>query len=50
VGAESVGLSPEMVGAAAHTARIPMFGRVNSLNVSTAAAVGLYEAVRQRGK
>ena len=50
VGAESVGLSPEMIGAAAHSVRIPMFGRVNSLNVSTAAAVGLYEAVRQRGK
>jgi TrmH family RNA methyltransferase len=28
---------------------IPMRGRVESLNVSTAAAVLLYEAVRQRG-
>lgn len=28
--------------------RIPMFGNVNSLNVSAAAAVFLYEAVRQR--
>ena len=29
-------------------ASIPMFGRVNSLNVAVAAGVGLYEAVRQR--
>ena len=48
VGAEDVGLSSELFAAAAHVARIPMFGTVNSLNVSTAAAIGLYEAVRQR--
>lgn len=30
-------------------ARIPMAGDVQSLNVSTAVAVGLFEAVRQRG-
>lgn len=29
--------------------RIPMYGRVASLNVATAAAVGLFEARRQRG-
>ena len=28
---------------------IPMRGKVNSLNVSTAAAVLLYEAIKQRG-
>jgi TrmH family RNA methyltransferase len=48
VGAENVGLSPELLAAAQHAVRIPMFGRVNSLNVSAAAAIGLYEAVRQR--
>lgn len=48
VGAEHAGLSPELVAAARHSVRIPMFGRVNSLNVSAAAAIGLYEAVRQR--
>lgn len=48
VGAESVGLSPELIAAAQHTAHIPMFGRVNSLNVSATAAIALYEAIRQR--
>ena len=48
VGAESTGLSAELIAAADHAVRIPMLGRVNSLNVSTAAAIGLYEAVRQR--
>ena len=28
--------------------RIPVFGRVNSLNVATAAALLMYEVVRQR--
>jgi RNA methyltransferase, TrmH family len=50
VGAEHIGLSPELVAAARHTARIPMFGRVNSLNVSASAAISLYEAVRQRSR
>jgi len=48
VGAESVGLSDELMAAAQHTVRIPMFGRVNSLNVSATAAIAVYEAVRQR--
>jgi TrmH family RNA methyltransferase len=48
VGAEKHGLSEQMMDAARRTARIPMAGRVNSLNVATAAAISLYEAVRQR--
>jgi len=32
-----------------HLARIPMAGRVGSLNVSAAGAVALYEVARQRG-
>jgi TrmH family RNA methyltransferase len=48
VGAEHVGISDVWLGAADRTARLPMFGHVNSLNVSISAAVTLYEAVRQR--
>jgi 23S rRNA (guanosine2251-2'-O)-methyltransferase len=32
-----------------HLAALPLFGHVNSLNVSVAAGIALYEAVRQRG-
>jgi RNA methyltransferase, TrmH family len=49
VGSEHDGVSDELREAAAAQARLPMFGQVNSLNVSTAAAVSLYEARRQRG-
>jgi len=48
VGAEQVGLPPEWLGSAEHRVRIPMFGKADSLNVSTSAAILAYEAVRQR--
>ena len=48
VGAEDDGLSPAWLGQADQMVRIPMLGRVNSLNVSTAATLLLYEALRQR--
>jgi len=48
VGAEDEGLSPAWLTQADITVRIPMLGQVNSLNVSTAAALLMYEAVRQR--
>ncbi|MDP9317832.1 MAG: RNA methyltransferase [Actinomycetota bacterium] len=48
VGAEHAGVSDAWRRAADHSARIPMAGRVNSLNVATSAAVVLFEAVRQR--
>lgn len=47
VGAEDVGLSPELR-AAGRPVRVPMFGGADSLNASVAAAISLYEAVRQR--
>ena len=47
IGSESAGLSPELRGAGM-TARIPMQGAADSLNASVAAAVALYEVVRQR--
>jgi RNA methyltransferase, TrmH family len=48
VGAEKVGLSDEFLAAADLAVRIPMFGRVNSLNVSIATALLAYEVLRQR--
>jgi RNA methyltransferase, TrmH family len=48
VGAEDTGLSAQWKSAASHQVSIPMLGRNDSLNVSTAAAIILYEAVRQR--
>ncbi|HZD67678.1 MAG TPA: TrmH family RNA methyltransferase [Actinomycetes bacterium] len=50
VGSESQGLSAAWLEAADARVRIPMFGRVNSLNVATAAALLAYEALRQRGR
>ena len=47
IGNESSGLGPELLGAGLQ-ARIPMLGSADSLNASVAAAVALYEAVRQR--
>ena len=49
VGEEKYGLSETILAAADLSVRIPMRGRVNSLNVSNSAAILLYEAVRQRG-
>jgi 23S rRNA (guanosine2251-2'-O)-methyltransferase len=48
LGAEGRGLRPRVQGACDAVATIPMRGTVESLNVGTAAAVLLFEAVRQR--
>jgi RNA methyltransferase, TrmH family len=48
VGTEKEGLTDTALEAADARVRIPMVGRVNSLNAATAAAVVVYEAVRQR--
>lgn len=48
VGAEQTGLPADWLASAAVRVRIPMFGRADSLNVSAAAAILTYEAVRQR--
>ena len=50
VGSEENGVSRLVRETCDGVISIPMFGRVNSLNVSTAAAVLLYEVVRQRGE
>ncbi len=49
LGAEGRGLRRRVRGACDQVVAIPMRGAVESLNVSTAAAVLLFEAVRQRG-
>jgi TrmH family RNA methyltransferase len=48
VGSEKAGLPGEWLERADARVRIPMFGRADSLNVATSAAVVAYEAVRQR--
>ena len=48
VGTEHHGVTEAVKGAADVLVRLPMAGRVNSLNVATAAAISVYEAVRQR--
>jgi 23S rRNA (guanosine2251-2'-O)-methyltransferase len=48
LGSEDEGISNELLRVADHLAKIPMAGKIESLNVSVAAGVILYEAVRQR--
>jgi len=48
VGAEQYGLSEHWLAAADFRVRIPMLGQCDSLNVSAAATLLIYEAVRQR--
>ncbi len=50
VGPESAGLSEDEVAMAEVSVRIPMQGMVESLNVSVAAGILLFEAARQREK
>lgn len=49
VGSEKYGLTDFWLQKADRKVRIPMAGRVNSLNVATSGALLLYEAMRQRG-
>ncbi len=50
MGTEATGLTTQWREAADAHIRIPMLGRVDSLNVSVSAAILLFEAVRQRRK
>jgi len=47
-GSEAEGISDECLAYADKVVRIPMFGMVQSLNLSVSVAVMLYEAMRQR--
>ncbi|WP_432720655.1 RNA methyltransferase [Jeongeupia wiesaeckerbachi] len=49
LGAEGQGVSPELAARASRRLRIPMAAGIESLNVGAAAAICLYERVRQLG-
>lgn len=48
LGSEEDGISPELRGLSDELVGIPMSGQIESLNVSVAAGVLIYEAIRQR--
>ena len=48
MGAEDRGVSPENLRICDEIVKIPLFGTISSLNVSVAASILVYEAVRQR--
>ena len=48
MGSEDTGIDEELLALADEQIKIPQFGQIESLNVSAAAAVLMYEAVRQR--
>ncbi|MDR2854474.1 MAG: 23S rRNA (guanosine(2251)-2'-O)-methyltransferase RlmB [Prevotellaceae bacterium] len=50
LGAEDEGISPEVLRVCSERAAIPLFGSIQSLNVSVAAGVLMYEVIRQREK
>ncbi|MDH2917691.1 MAG: RNA methyltransferase [Sideroxydans sp.] len=50
LGNEGAGLSTELCALATHQITIPMPGKVESLNAAAAAAICLFEAVRQRAR
>jgi 23S rRNA (guanosine2251-2'-O)-methyltransferase len=50
LGSEEDGISPELMGLSDEFVKIPLAGKIESLNVSVAAGVLVYEALRQRRK
>ena len=49
-GPETRGLPPEVLAQTAHRVRIPIWGQVRSLNLSTAAGIVLYQALAITGE
>jgi 23S rRNA (guanosine2251-2'-O)-methyltransferase len=49
MGSEEDGISDQLLRLADDLARIPLKGKIGSLNVSVAAGIALYEVVRQKG-
>jgi len=50
MGSEDEGISRELLSVCDYSARIPMFGKTASLNVSVAAGIIIYEALKQRNQ
>jgi len=48
LGSEGEGISPEYIKRSDVLVKIPMLGEIESLNVSVAAGVLMYEVVRQK--
>ncbi len=48
MGSEEDGISPQLLKEADYLAKIPMKGKISSLNVSVAAGIAIYEAIRQK--
>jgi len=48
MGSEDDGISPEYLKKADHVVSIPLIGEIESLNVSVASGIILYEALKQR--
>lgn len=49
MGSEEEGISPEYLKLSNARGKVPMFGKIGSLNVGVATSVIVYEAIRQRG-
>ena len=48
VGSEEDGISNQLLKEADHVVRIPMRGKIESLNVSVATGIAIYEVLRQK--
>jgi len=48
MGSEEDGISPQLLKEADQLAKIPLRGKISSLNVSVAAGISIYEAIRQK--
>jgi 23S rRNA (guanosine2251-2'-O)-methyltransferase len=49
MGSEDAGIDPRLLALADQHVKIPILGKIESLNVSVAAGLLIYEVVRQRG-
>ena len=48
MGSEGKGINPSVLKMVDYKAKLPLLGEIESLNVSVACGVFLYEAIRQR--